>query len=386
MKNFFKYIIFFLTITLSSGFKLEIKASTINEDSVKINNFIDSCIMENEFPGIQYVVVDKDKVLYEYYGGYSDVKNKTPMISENTLNAFSVTKLITAIAILQLVENGKLKLEDKISDYVVNIPYPNITIREVLTHSSGIPDPVLGNYYIHWKDEHQTFERDSMMNDVFMEESELKFQPGTKISYSNFGYAILGKVIEVISDLSYEEYIQQNVFDKLNLNKELCHFNSQNYSISAKPYIKRKLKYRIFTLLIKGGKFKNEGKWIRLDKQWYFNFPAHGGLIVSAKELSKIFQNLISEYPKLLNKQMIDLFFTEQVKKEDNRLAISWFITNKNGNDYYSHDGGGFGYFAEVSYYPKNEIFIIKMTNNTVPNSNLLNKIDDKVLKSLNRY
>jgi len=142
-----------LTITLSSGFKLEIKASTINEDSVKINNFIDSCIMENEFPGIQYVVVDKDKVLYEYYGGYSDVKNKTPMISENTLNAFSVTKLITAIAILQLVENGKLKLEDKISDYVVNIPYPNITIREVLTHSSGIPDPVLGNYYIHWKDE-----------------------------------------------------------------------------------------------------------------------------------------------------------------------------------------------------------------------------------------
>jgi D-alanyl-D-alanine carboxypeptidase len=377
--------LFLLIITSSCRSNIEIN-NEIKNMNKRLDSFLNSKIERNVFPGIQYVVVNKDECIYSYAGGFADVINKKPMTFNNTLNTFSTTKLITAIAILQLIENGKLNLNDKVSLYIENIPYKEITIRNVLSHSSGIPNPVLGNFYIHWEDDHETFDRDKLLDKVFSKNSKLKYTPGSKIKYSNLGYAILGKVIEVITGTSYEEYVQQNVFDKLEIDSTLCHFKSQTYSDNAKPYYKaNSIVYNIMKLFLRGVKAKKEGKWKTLDKNWYFNFPAHGGIIVSAREYAKIFQDLLNDDSKLLDKTSKELFFSEQIRYKKSRRAISWGIKNFEGIKYYSHTGGGLGYVSEVRYYPEyNIISVLQINRTNVKALDVLNQLDKEIIEEMN--
>jgi CubicO group peptidase (beta-lactamase class C family) len=357
----------------------------IKDMNKRLDSFLNNKIERNEFPGIQYIVVDSDHIIYSYAGGYSDVINKKPMTFDNTLNTFSTTKLITAISILQLMEKGKLKLDDKVSLYITDIPYRDITIRNVLSHSSGIPNPVLGNFYIHWEDEHETFNRDKLLDEVLSKNNKPKYKQGSKIKYSNLGYAILGKLIEVTSGITYEEYVQKNIFDKLDIDSKLCHFKSQKFSDNAKPYYKaNSIIYNIMKLFLKGAKAKKEGKWKTLDRNWYFNFPSHGGLIVSAREYAKIFQDLLKDDSKLLSKTSKELFFSEQIRFKHKRKAIGWSIREFEGIKYYSHTGGGLGYVSEVRYYPKYNIISVLQINRTNAKAlNILNQLDKEIIEEV---
>jgi D-alanyl-D-alanine carboxypeptidase len=378
------FLILSIIVISSCTSRIEID-NEIRDMNKRLDSFLDSKIKRNEFPGIQYIVVGSNQLIYSYTGGFSDVVNKKPMTFNNTMNTFSTTKLITAISILQLMEKGKLNPDDKVSLYIENIPYRDITIRNVLSHSSGIPNPVLGNFYIHWEDEHETFDRDKLLDEVLSRNSKLKYTPGSKIKYSNLGYAILGKVIEVTSGTSYEEYVQQNIFDKLEIDNKLCHFKSQNFSDNAKPYYRASsIVYNIMKLFLKGVKAKKEGKWKTLDKSWYFNFPAHGGIIVSAREYAKIFQDLLKDDSKLLSKTSKEMFFSEQIRYKKSRRAISWGIKNFEGIKYYSHTGGGLGYVSEVRYYPKNNIISVLQINRTnVKALNILNQLDREIIEEM---
>jgi D-alanyl-D-alanine carboxypeptidase len=94
--------------------------------------------------GLQYIVVDANETRFAYARGWADVANKTPMTLETTMMAYSMTKTLTAVAVLQLVEQGKLGLEDEIERYLPNTPYAghHITIRHLLAHTSGLPNPI----------------------------------------------------------------------------------------------------------------------------------------------------------------------------------------------------------------------------------------------------
>ncbi|UCH13135.1 MAG: beta-lactamase family protein [Bacteroidales bacterium] len=386
MKKISLYVFFLMLVMMLYNCKSAIEINTeIKDMNERLNSFLDNKILRNEFPGIQYIVVDRNQIIYSYVGGFSDVINKKPMTFNNTLNTFSTTKLITAIAILQLMEKGKLKLDDKVSVYIKDIPYREITIRNVLSHSSGIPNPVLGRFYIHWEDEHKTFDREELLDKVLSKNSKLKYNPDTKIKYSNLGYAILGKVIEVISGTSYEKYVQQNIFDRFDIDNKLCHFKSQKYSDSAKPYYKaNSVIYNIMKLFLKGVKAKKEGKWKTLDKNWYFNFPAHGGIIVSAREYAKLFQDLLKDDSKLLSKTSKELFFSEQIKYKKSRRAIGWSIREFEGIKYYSHTGGGLGYVSAVRYYPEyNIISVLQINRTNIKALNILNQLDKEIIEEI---
>ena len=97
----------------------------------------------SRFPGIQYTVVDSDRILFEYVGGWADIQNRREMTPETTLMAYSMTKTFTAVAVLQLVEQGNLGLNDQIDRYL-QTPYGghHISIRQLLDHTSGIRNPI----------------------------------------------------------------------------------------------------------------------------------------------------------------------------------------------------------------------------------------------------
>ena len=100
--------------------------------------------VRSEVPGLQYIAVTADRVLFEYAGGWADIQAQKAMTLDTTLMAYSMTKTFTAVAILQLAEQGKLNLDDVIDRYLPNAAYHGhgITLRQLLNHTSGVPNPI----------------------------------------------------------------------------------------------------------------------------------------------------------------------------------------------------------------------------------------------------
>jgi len=150
------------------------------------------------------MIADNDRVLHS--GEYGDVK--TP---ETQINLGSANKMFTAVAIMQLVEQGRVRLDDSIGKHIPD--YPNrearehVTIRQLLMHTSGVGDFFNEKYMARKKEIRSLVD----LLTLFATDS-LEFRPGAKWQYSNGGYVVLGRVIELVSGMSYEEYVQRYVF------------------------------------------------------------------------------------------------------------------------------------------------------------------------------
>ena len=359
----------------------------ISDLNKRLDKYLALQLQEDQFPGVQYIVFDNNKILYEYADGFAKIEANERMHPNSLLNVFSTTKILTAISILQLVEDKKLSLDDKIEKHLPDVPYKDITILDVLSHSSGIPNPFLGNFFIHWSNEHDDFDRDALLITIMEENKELKFKSGEKILYSNLGYAILGKIIENVSNLRYEDYVIKYIINRLKLDKQEINFGDQTQSRAARPYFKRfSLIYNIMVMLLKGNETKVEGKWKAIDKSFYFNFPSHGGIMASSREYSKIFMDLLDDKSVLLSPESINTLFTLQRHYDDKSIAISWFKGEMQGKGlpYFYHQGGGMGYVAEVRIYPEMGIGSLILMNRTeVDTLSILNALDSEYILNM---
>lgn len=189
-----------------------------NEEQLR-NNKVTSQLAEhvaNNEPGVQYVVVDDTSTIFSHSVGLLDIDKNIKLNTSNTMAAFSMTKTLTAIAILQLVERNKIKLSDRVSEFVENPYNTNITIRHLLNHTSGIPNPIPLRW-VHLAQNHVEFAEQTAFEKVLDKYPDLDSKPGEKYKYSNIGYWMLGGVIENITGKRYTEYVKQNIFQALNL-------------------------------------------------------------------------------------------------------------------------------------------------------------------------
>ena len=174
------------------------------------------------------------EIIYEKYFGFKNEEEKT-LIDENTkFGIASITKSFVALSILQLLEKGKLSLEDSISKYIpyfknANIPYP-ILIKHLLTHTAGffpMKRTTIENVNKNFPTE-DTLENEIIYNNKFSEESlkiiceqlnkenEFIGRPGEYISYSNDGYSILSEIIHKITGIPFAKYVEENIIKPLN--------------------------------------------------------------------------------------------------------------------------------------------------------------------------
>lgn len=382
------FFVVFISQYLASCSNSVVVDKSISDINKRLDNYLELAYQNNQFPGIQYIVFNKDKVLYEYSGGYAKIDAKEKMTPNSVLNVFSTTKVITGIAILQLAQQGKLSVYDKVAKYFPDLPYKDITIIQVLSHSSGITNALLGNFYVHWVNEHKNYDRDAELLSVLKENIELNFNPGQEIGYSNMGYAILGKVIENVSELKYEDYVTKYIFNKLKLNSKKINFNSQKQKDSALPYFKSfSLMYNIMVLFLDDSETKNEGEWISINPPFYFNHPSHGGIVASSGEYAKIFMDLMkNEKSILLSPESIKQMFTNQIRYDDTSMAVSWFMGKMNKKPYFYHQGSGMGYVAEVRIYPEENIGSIILMNRTEYDAlSMLNILDAEFISDFKK-
>lgn len=303
--------------------------------------------IENDFPsegpGVQYIAVNQRKVIYEYVGGIADIANRVSMNRTTTMAAFSMTKTLTAIAILQLADARKLRLDEKASLYVDHPYDPDITITQLLNHTSGIPNP-LPLRWVHLAENHSNFDESLALKSVLEKNPKQSSKPGEKYLYSNIGYWLLGKIVEAASKQPYPDYVRQHILEPLKLKPNELDFVITRADNHAHGYLE---KYSMMNL-VKGFLLDDavwggyEGKWLRI-KDVYLNGPSFGGAIGSASAFSRILQDLLGEHSVILPDASRELLFTQT--RINSHLAIDmtlgWHIGEVNGIRYFFKEGGG---------------------------------------------
>jgi D-alanyl-D-alanine carboxypeptidase len=337
-------------------------------------------------PGIQYLVLDKQRAVFEFVGGWADIRNRKPMGLDTTLMAYSMTKTFTAVAILQLMEQGKLELDDQVCRYLPGCPYPEtITIRQLISHTSGVPNPIPLRW-VHLAAAHQRFDERAALAKVLKDNPRLSFKPGTKYAYSNIGYWLLGSIIEAATNQAYIDYVSDHVLKPLGLEPRQIGFVIPDPLNHAKGYLG---KYSMMNLLkgflTEGNLWGDyEGKWLEVASH-YVNGPAFGGLIGGVRSFGRFLQDQLRESSILLGPAGKELLFTEQ-KTSDGRslgMTLGWHIRELQGVPYFLKEGGGGGFHGEMRLYPTRQFASVVLVNSTEFNSNtFLSQLDTAFLEA----
>ncbi len=337
-------------------------------------------------PGLQYVVTDAAGALFQYAGGWADIQNQRAMTPDTTLMAYSMTKTFTAVAILQLVEQGKLALDDPIDLYMPDTPYRGrrISIRQLLDHTAGLPNPIPLRW-AHLADEAATFDEDAALAVVLRENPKLAFAPGQKFSYSNIGYWLLGKIVERAIGRSYSDYVTADILERLDPSGSELDFVIRDPARHAKGYLARYSLMNLMKGFVTDRKFWGgyEGHWLRL-KSHYLNGPAFGGLVGSALGFTHFLQDQLQDRSALFGAESKRLLETQQTDGAGRPIpmTLGWHVGKANGVAHLFKEGGGGGFHSEMRLYPAKAVASVAMANGTDFNSTrFLNRMDRMFLK-----
>jgi CubicO group peptidase (beta-lactamase class C family) len=190
--------------------------SYANTKPTKIDELMTLYHQYGQFNGT-VLVAERGKIIYKKGFGYANMEWEIPNDPGTKFRLGSITKQFTSMLIMQLVEKGKIKLDDKLFDY---LPYyrkdtgEKVSIHHLLTHTSGIPSYTgLPNFF-------QDISRDPYPVEEFIKKycsGDLEFEPGSKYKYNNSGYFLLGAIIEQVAGKTYEKALQENILDPLNM-------------------------------------------------------------------------------------------------------------------------------------------------------------------------
>jgi D-alanyl-D-alanine carboxypeptidase len=340
-------------------------------------------ISENELlgvaksPGAQYIAVNSIDILSECYAGYADILTKKPVTTESTFNCFSITKTVTAAAVMLLAEQNKIQLTDIVnpmfSEFSFEYPF---TIGQLVSHQAGFPDPIPISW-IHLASEDGTFDENGFLDKIIMKHSKQKYKPGTKFSYSSVGYMLLSLIIEKFSGQPYASYISKNILSKLN-GSGVLDFGISNEQLHSTGYHPRfSITNLILGFFFDRKKFisNNSGNWTSFNN-FYVNGKAYGGLIGNVRGLASYLQLYLSG-EMFESSEKLKNMFTEQKPG----MAYSWFTGKLNGENYVCHAGGGGGYYCEIRIYPSLKIASAMLRNkSSFGDLRLLDKVDTRTI------
>lgn len=322
-------------------------------------------------PGIAVIVAKpNDHKIFSKGYGLADLSLKTPVTPRTIFNLGSVSKTFVAYAILQLQERGKLSIEDPILKYFPGFKnkelVKDIRIKHLLTHSSGLPDirPIDRDSVFYLRaDDQQNWS-------PILENEKLNFQPGEKFQYSNPAFNGLALIVEKVSGMKWQQYVEKNIFEKSRMLTSV---------ITDIEYPQ---------IGVAHGYQKVNGQWQEYDFGEYPTFCAagNGGVWSSVEELLKYEEAI--QNSMFVNKATVDLsrkVFTPSNWKDSRApfIGYSWFIQNEGSYRLVGHSGDQAGFRAEYWIIPEKNIFIAIINNANLELGDARKKIIE-LLKSNN--
>ncbi len=328
-----------INATQSVGFS---KIETADTLAHEIDALMLKYYKEDE-PGAALIVCKNNDVIFSNAYGLADMQLNVTLEPDMVFKIGSTTKQFTAVAVMLLVEQEKLSLDDPIIKYLPGCPeaWGAITIRHLLTHTSGIDD------YI----DYDNIRDDQTVDELIdgFKNRELVFQPGDKWKYSNPGYVLLGKIIEVVSEQSYEQFLYHNLFEPGNMKSTTLGNNS-----------------RIIPDLVSGYR-KNKDRYYNARYMSMTHPYAAGGLVSSVEDMAKW-------HIALINGQIISRANLRQCfvpyQLNDGKLTeygYGWFVNKFKGRYNVSHGGGVFGFVNHTMYLPQEDVYVALLSNRIIP-------------------
>ena len=171
-----------------------------------------------------WLYAEKGEIVSKGAIGFRDPEDTMPITEDTIFQLASVSKNFTATAVMLLAREGKLGLEDEIAKYFPEIPYPGVTVRQLLNHTSGIPDYFddADWFFKIWKEEKRVPGNNEILRFLCETKAKPYFAPGEGLQYSNTGYNLLALLVERLSGVPYEAFLQKNIFKPAGMTATRC--------------------------------------------------------------------------------------------------------------------------------------------------------------------
>jgi len=329
-------------------------------------------------PALSIAVATTDDLIYAQGFGMADRPEGIQATSDTVYFWGSITKTVTATAIMQLLEQGLINLDSLVSDYLDYFPdqYP-ITVRHLLTHSSGLPEPK------DWLPKHLRLEgqplpdADVMDRDYYAELTDLMFEPGSKSAYANPDFVTLGQIVEAVSGQSYVEYVREHILGPLGMvNTDFEYSTDSMVTQAAAPATSLSNREAMITIIDDARGLGDATSFFRESDEntaWMNHFivgeAAGGGLMGPVTEMVRYAQMLANggelDGQRILNAESVELLRQEQVSNSGEPLGfgMAWHIRDETEHPYIEHGGGGEGVDALLRVYYKDKFAIALQAN-----------------------
>ncbi len=260
--------------------------SFTQKQKIELNNYFNNKHSKQGFNGV-VLVGQKDSVFYSKSYGFSDYEKHDSLTLNSTFQLASVSKQFTAVAILQLYQKGLLKLTDSIQKYYPDFPYKGITIHQLLTHRSGLPNYLYFMQHIPTTYDTILYNQD-IVNEMIIKKPKAYYRPNRRYHYSNTGYALLAAIVEKVSGQTFNEYIHKNIFTPLNMDAS---FTYSDLLLGVKTNTTTGYLYR----------------WRKSEDNYLDGVLGDKGVFCSANDLLKWDQGLYTN--KIINRDTLELAF-----------------------------------------------------------------------------
>ncbi|SNS99480.1 CubicO group peptidase, beta-lactamase class C family [Anaerovirgula multivorans] len=320
----------------------------MNKLEKTIDDYVKRAMFYQDIPGISIIITNENETIYSQGFGFINIAGKDPITERTIFHMASITKLFVATAMMQLVEKGKININERLIYYIPGFVlkdkrHKDITILHLLSHTSGIPD--CADYG--W--EEAEYDQKALNRYVHnLEDLRLLFQPGNKFQYSNIAYEILGYLIEVISEKEFEAYVDEHILRPLDMKDSTLLYRDKHYGKIAAPHTKNQ-----------------EKKVVQSRIYPYHRAHAPSSTLTSnAVDMSKwAIMNLnrgIFNGNRILQESSYQQMWTPvaSMKGEQEKIGLGWFISKHNHFSMLGHDGSDIGFRSSFGMIPEKNLSI----------------------------
>lgn len=305
---------------------------------------MEGTLSEGDKPGYSVLITNKDSIIYKRNFGLADLDKKTTITETTIFDIASASKQFTGMAIALLEEQGKINVNEKIIKYIPDLSeaMSNITVYQLVHHTSGIRDWPTLFALKGWQPEEPLTLND--IYEILKKQETLNFIPGTEFSYSNSNYNLLAKIVEAVTDTSFESWIHENIFVPIGMENTYFVKNSNlEENIVANSYYFGGKEYIPFANNLNAYGSSSIMSCTNDMLKWLTNFK-------SKKLGSNVSFNKITQKGKLNNSETID-------------YGYGLYITEIIGKKSYYHDGAWGGYHSGIVFFPEDSVGVVFLSN-----------------------
>ncbi len=322
-----------------------------------VETWIDSQLDYHDIPGMSVAIVYDQELVWSRGLGFADVDKKAPASPGTIYSICSISKLFTSIGIMQLRDEGKLRLDDPVGKHLswfdIKDKYPDapeVTIGGILTHSSGLPREA---DYPYWSGPEFNFPTREQIIEALSGQEEL-YPADTYYQYSNLGMALLGEVIAEVSGLPYADYIQEHILDPLGLTSTSPEIPeaqrgkrlATGYSVRLRDGSRRVIPFYLVNGIAPAAGFASTAEDLARFASWQFRLLEKSGWEVLAANTLR---------------EMHRVHWLDPDWNSPRGLGFS--ISRRNDRTYVGHGGSCPGYRTQLYLRPKDKIAVAAMTN-----------------------